>query len=56
MCRPRQSSVEVQWFSRRELLSRDDTSFVHWKLLTMRRVKLYSLFQGQEQIRKLQEV
>jgi hypothetical protein len=38
----------VQWFSRRELLPRDDTSFVHWKLPTMRRVKLYRLFQGQE--------
>jgi hypothetical protein len=56
MCLPRQSSVEVQWYSRRELLHRNDTSFVHWKLPTMRRVKLYSLFQGQEQIRKLQEV
>jgi hypothetical protein len=53
---PRQSSVEVQWLSRRELLPRDDTSFVHWKLPTVRRVKLYRWFQGQEQIRKLQEV
>jgi hypothetical protein len=46
----------VQWFSRRELLHRDDTSFIQWKIPTMGRVELYRFFQGQKQIRKLQEV